>query len=279
MRILAPCLAALLAGCLSLPTQRFADTLSQGILNQNDPATVEDGAPAYLLLLDGLIEENPDDRDLLLAAARLNGAYATVFVEDPERARRLTAKALDYARRALCREAPRLCQAEQLPFADFEALLPGLDRDDLPLLFAYAAAWAGWIEARSGDWDALADLPKVQALMERVAALDEAYQQGQPHLYLGVLYTLRPAALGGRLEDGRRHLQRAIDLSGGRNLQAKVEMARRYARMTFDRALHDRLLDEVLAADPQAPGLTLGNVLAQRQARRLRDESDSYFLE
>jgi hypothetical protein len=45
----------------------------------------------------------------------------------------------------------------------------------------------------------------------------------------------------------------------------------------FDQALHDRLLDEVLAADPKAPGLTLINTLAREQARQLKDSSKDYF--
>jgi hypothetical protein len=56
-------------------------------------------------------------------------------------------------------------------------------------------------------------------------------------------------------------------------------LAESYARMMFDRELHDRLLEEVLAADPEAPGLTLANVLAQRDARALLASADDYFLE
>jgi len=44
----------------------------------------------------------------------------------------------------------------------------------------------------------------------------------------------------------------------------KVEYARRYARLVFDRPLHDRLLNEVLQAPASEPGLTLNNTLAQR---------------
>ena len=45
----------------------------------------------------------------------------------------------------------------------------------------------------------------------------------------------------------------------------------------FDRDLHDKLLNEVLAADPHAPGLTLINVLAQQRARKLLDSGKDYF--
>ncbi|MDH4015412.1 MAG: TRAP transporter TatT component family protein, partial [Chromatiales bacterium] len=63
----------------------------------------------------------------------------------------------------------------------------------------------------------------------------------------------------------------------GRDLSVKVEFARTYARLVYDRELHDRLLGEVLAADPDVPGLTLFNVLAQRQAEILLASADDYF--
>ena len=71
--------------------------------------------------------------------------------------------------------------------------------------------------------------------------------------------------------------ERAVELSGGRNLMAKVLFAEYYARLVFDRPLHDRLLEEVVAADPEEPGLTLSNTLAQEQARQLLDDADDYF--
>jgi hypothetical protein len=57
----------------------------------------------------------------------------------------------------------------------------------------------------------------------------------------------------------------------------QVLYARHYARLVFDRPLHDSLLREVMDADPQAPGLTLANTLAREQARRLLDDADDYF--
>jgi len=36
-------------------------------------------------------------------------------------------------------------------------------------------------------------------------------------------------------------------------------------------------LDPVVEADPDAPGLTLSNVIAQQEARRLLDSGDEYF--
>ena len=269
-----------LSGCASIvasTTSGMAADLSDAILEQNDPETVESGTPAYLLLIDGLILDSPKNETLLLSGARLYGAYAGVFVQDNERAQRLTTRARDYAERALCRHRATLCNLATRPFDDYRAALAKTEKRDVPFLYALGSTWAGWIQAYSSDWNAVADLARVRAVMERVVELDETYDSGSAHLYLGVMSTLLPPTLGGKPEVGRAHFERAIVLSQGRDLMAKVEYARRYARLVFDRSLHDRLLNEVLQAPVTAPGLTLRNTLAQRAARDLLKSADKYF--
>ncbi len=267
----------MLAACTSMATRGLAENLGEAILNQDDPATVKQGAPAYLLILDGFIEDSPNDPVLLMAGAKLYGAYAAVFVEDPERAKRMTARARDYARRALCLRQSRFCEVEGKAFDEFAPILQAMAPGDLAALYTYAVAWAGWVQARQQDWLAIADLPKIEAMLDRVVALDESYEQGQAHLYLGILRTRLPPSMGGKPEQGRQHFERALELSDGRNLLVKVELARRYARLVFDKELHDRLLREVLEADPREPNLTLSNTLAQADARQLLASSDDYF--
>jgi hypothetical protein len=145
------------------------------------------------------------------------------------------------------------------------------------MLYALAAAWAGRIQANSDDWKAIADIPKVQALLDRVVAIAPGHAQGEPYMYLGVLATLRPASLGGKPEEGKADFEKALALSGGRNQMVRVLYAQHYARLVFDQELHDRLLDEVLATDPHAPGLTLINTLAQQRARRLLESGKDFF--
>lgn len=283
----APRLAILVAalilatGCASLvghATQRLADNLGRAVLNAEDPATVRDGLPAYLLLLDGLIEGDPDNVGTLLAAARLNAAYAGNFTgTDAERAKRLSLRALGYAKRATCLEEAGLCAALEGNPDDFAVALQHVDERRIGLLYALAATWAGQIQAHRDDWGAVADLPKVEALLQRVVAIDAHHDGGLALVYLGVLNSLRPEAVGGNPERGRAYFQQAIDASGGRNLYAKTLMAEFHARLVFDQALHDRLLDEVLAADPKAPGYTLMNTLARERARVLRDSGKDFF--
>jgi hypothetical protein len=58
---------------------------------------------------------------------------------------------------------------------------------------------------------------------------------------------------------------------------SKVLYAKHYARMAFDRNMHDNLLKTVLSAQVASPGLTLINTLAQQQAQVLLDSADDYF--
>ena len=253
----------------------MADRLSLAMLNQSDPEIVRTGAPAYLLLVDSLIADSPDNAKLLLAGSRLYGAYASGLVEDLERRKPLSSQSLVYARLALCEEEEDLCAALDQPYAQFTNSVDLTEADDLPWLYGYASARLGWIQSHADDWNALAELPKAQYLLERVIQLDPGYEQGRAQLLMGALLSLRPASLGGKPEQSRQHLERAIEYSGGHDLMAKVEFARRYARLVFDQVLHDRLLHEVLAADPYQTGLTLSNVIAQAQARKLL--KDDYF--
>ncbi len=268
-------LAAYISGCVSMATDQLANNLSNAMLNQSDPEIVRSGAPAYLLLIDSLIEGDPTDRGLLYAGAKLYGSYAGGLVSDPARKQRLTDKALDYAARGLCQETEKLCQSFKQPFAAFATNLEAVDPDEIEGIYLYATSWAGWIEAHSDDWNAIADLPKAKAMLAWVVALDPAYEKGRAQLYLGVINSQVPPSLGGKPEIGRSHFESALNFSNERDLIVKVEYARHYARLVFDQTLHDRLLNEVISADPISPGLTLTNIIAQQQAEELL--RDDYF--
>lgn len=272
--------ALLLAGCASLverASNRLGTQLSAGILDHDDPATVAAGLPAYLLLLDGLNQDPKASPARLCLAGRLYGAYAGSFVTEPERAKRLSARALDYAARGACGYGARWCGLAERPFDEVDAAVTAAGAKDLEALACLGTAWAGYIQGNADNWDAIADIPKARRIIERVVELEPAHGGGEPQLYLGVMNSLLPPAYGGKPEVARGHFERAIELSQGRNQMARVLYARHYARLVFDQELHDRLLDEALAADPKAPGLTLMNTLAQEQARQLKDSSKDYF--
>ena len=273
-------LCLLTGGCASLMSSAasgLADNLSAAILNQSDPETVRDGAPAYLLLLDSFLEGSPDDPALLSAAATLYATYGAVFADDAQRASRLTARALDYSTRALCNSYKPSCEWSGMLFEDYQQTLGGLSSKHADVVFSHGLSSLAYIRAHSADYAAIALLPYSEALFERYLEINDGSDDGTIHTYLGILNTLLPPALGGKPEIGRQHFERAISISDGKDLAAKVEFANGYARLLYERELHDRLLQEVLAADPEVPGSTLLNVLAQRQAVTLLETADDYF--
>ena len=269
---------ALLSGCASLVgsvTSGIADRLSSAILNSSDIETVKEAIPAYLVLIDGFLVDGEGDPSLYLAASQLNGAF-TALVEE-ERAQILASKAYDYAQRGACLKQRELCELGQLPFKSFETRVDGLSAQAIDPAYQLAVAWTGYIQANSGDMRAIGQLGRVKYLLERVLALDPRWAEGSAQLYMGGLETILPASMGGKPEKGRMHFERAIEYSDGRFLMAKVIYAEQYAKLVFDKELHDRLLTEVVKADPVALDLTLINRVAQRRAAILLAESDEYF--
>ena len=264
----------LFSGCVA---GSLGTDLSIAILNQPDPEIVRDGAPAYLILVDALVERKPKDPRMLGAATQSYTLYAGLFADDQDRARRLSARARDYGQRALCASNKAACGVQTMVFDDFKMTLDNIRKRDIGALYSFTISWLLWVKTNSDDLAAIAELPKLEAALQRILELDEEYKMGTAHVYMGVLKTLRPPVLGGKPDEARRHFERAIELSGGRNLGAKVDFARSYARMMYDRQLHDRLLDEVLKADPEAPGLTLLNNMAKRDAIKLLKDADEYF--
>lgn len=262
---------------ISSATNNMAKNLSSAIINNDDLATVKSGAPAYLIMLDSFIEGDPNDSNMLISASKLYSAYAGVFVKDKERAKRLTQKSLDFALRANCLINEDSCHLKTIKFQKFEQIINQYEKDEIDYLFTLGSSWAGWIQSHSDDWNAAADLARITKIMNKALKLDEQYQSGQIHLYLGVLNTLLPPALGGKPKIGKYHFEKAIRFSGNKNLMAKVVYAEKYARLMFNQKLHDKLLNDVLKAEPRSKGFTLTNMLAHEQAKELLASGKDYF--
>jgi len=272
--------AVQLSGCsivVSKATDSFGTNLTSAMLNQDDPELVRDGMPSYIILMDSFVEGSPDNPAMLSAAANLYASYGAVFADDETRAMRLTSRARDYALRAMCESYAESCDWRELNYEDFVATLDGLTEQHAEIMYIYSFATLTYLRAHSADWNSLAELPQAEALIKRYLEISGESANASAHTYLGVILTLRPPALGGKPEEARIHFEKAIASSDGRDLGAKIEFAKGYAKLLYDQELHDQLVDEVLNADPKAEGLTLTNVLAQEQALQLRAEAFDYF--
>ncbi len=269
-----------LQGCsyfISSASSNFGEKLSQVILDNEDPNLVAEAIPSYLLLLETMLKDSPDDAKLLSATAKLYSAYINFLPTDAKNIPLLSIKAMNYGAKAACLQNSDLCQLNKLTFKQFSSNIENTSQDDLTSLYILGSSWAGWIKAHKQDWNAIAQLAQVNSIMKRIIELDESYQGGAAHTYLGVMATLVPPALGGNPDTAVYHFEQALSLSKQNNLMFKVLYARHYARMMFDQNLHDRLLTEVIQANPQQEGLTLSNTLAQQQAKKLLKSAADYF--
>ena len=270
----------LLAGCshlVSKAANSFGDNLSSAMLNQDDPELVRAGMPSYVLLMDSFLQNEENDPAMLASAATLYASYGSVFAEEPERARRLTKRGREYASQAMCQSVAESCSWRDIPYDEFVTSLARVEPQHANLLYTYGFTNLAYIRAHSDDWNALAELPQAEAVMQHYIDISGVTTEASAHNYIGILMTIRPPSLGGKQEEAREHFNTAISLSGGKDLGPRVEMLKGIARMLYDRELNDQLCDEILSASPYADGYTLTNVLAQEEALALCSEADDYF--
>ncbi|MBE9568162.1 MAG: hypothetical protein IMF14_05660 [Proteobacteria bacterium] len=255
----------------------FSHDLAETILEFDDPETIKKGVPAYLILISSMIRGGSDNPELLESGAQLYGAYASSFTDSDASKKALANRAFDYASRAMCIRNENFCDVKDISFFEYEKRLDFVEVSQVKPLFILVSTWAGVIEANSSDWNAIAELPKVKAGIQCVLDLDETVNNGNAHLYMAVMESLLPPTLGGKPELAKKHYERAIEISNGHNLMAKVMYAEKYARMLFDRDLHDKLLKQVVAADAGPSDQVLINTLAKQRAAELLETADDYF--
>ena len=277
-------LIVLPSACVTSKTMTVASTallledVAKASNRQSDLKLVREGMPSYLMLIDGMVEALPDNKRLLITAAQSYASYASAFIQDEDKAYAITlyAKAKEYALRAL--EQNGFKNPLSRPFDDFETGLQKMGTKDVPYLFWAASCWGSWISLNMRSMEAMAELPRVEAMMKRVLVLDEAFYYGGAHIFMGVLEASKPRIAGGDLNRARDHFLKAIELGDGRFLMAKVYYANYYAKKAFDRELYISTLENVLEI-PVAivPELTLLNTVAHTKAKKMLDEVDEYF--
>jgi len=275
------CLSA--SGCsfvTSSVTDDFGKNLKQAVLNHNDPETVVKAIPAYLLLQEALLIDDPDNEVLLMGTASLYSSYNTLLDSpDLKRKQRLSKKSLDLALRGACLHKHDFCTLNKKNFDDFTQIIDQSQSapDDLDILYALGVSWTNWIQSNRSDWNAVAQLAQVKYLMNHVIKVKENYKKGEAYLFLAVMESVVPPALGGKPDVAKSHFEKALQLSSNNNLMVHVLYAKHYARMMFERELHDSLLNTVLKTQADQKGFTLSNTLAQQQATKLLQSADDYF--
>ncbi|MGD8324665.1 MAG: TRAP transporter TatT component family protein [Gammaproteobacteria bacterium] len=286
-----------LAGC---SIERLAINSLSGILaggnsvfeRDNDPQLVAEALPFSLKLLDTLLLEQPENADLLLAAASgyVFYAYANISSEAERvsrrdidaarelrgRARNLFLRAHDYALRALATEHPDLpTQLFDSPTDAVQSIESASSRT-LEMLYWNAVSLGLAISSARNDPALLARSGEVAALLERALELDASWDAGALHEF-----AISAASLTGIDRDALdAHFDRALELSAGSRASLYVAYAEATAIPNQNRQAFVTLLEQALAVPVGAwPELTLVNTVAQRRATWLLGELDMLFLE
>jgi predicted anti-sigma-YlaC factor YlaD len=244
-------------------------------------------------MIEAMLESSPENAKLLELAAEAYAQYAFGFVEDQaeeaaptdlERAKQLRRRAhglfmrsARYGSRLLAQHNARFPAAVFGPETKLREALSAVDRDAVSGVFWTGFALAGAINTGKDDPSVIAFLPKVEALLMRAEQLDPKFQNGGALLGLGAYWASRTKFFGGDPDKGRKYFERAMK-DHPQFAMIRVMFARTYAVQTQDRALYERLLREVLDANPDsAPNVRLANEIARRRARRYLAEIDDLF--
>jgi hypothetical protein len=278
------CLLLLLSACLPNKkltvgaTATLLEEIAKASSRQSDLRILREGTPAYLMLVDGMIQALPDNDRLLLAGAQSYSSFASLFVEDQDKeyAVLLYGRGKQYALRSL--EMRGFKDPLQRPFDDFKEGLKRLGKKEVPYLFWAATCWVNWIRLNLDSMEALSELPRVEEMMKRVLELDEGFYYGGPHLFMGIWFASRPKMAGGDLKKSQEHFLKALHFGQGKFLMPYVYYANYYARKMLDKDLFTSTLRKVLETPADAsPDLILLNTVAKRRARELLDHMEEYF--
>lgn len=235
--------------------------------------------PANLKMIEALVLADPGNVAYRVQAAMGFYGYALGFVEadHPGRAIDLYRRAFDHAQVAL--ERAGMTQTTLTgDMTTFRQTLGTLDVRAVPALFWTASSWAKLIELQLDDPARLAELPRVEALMQRVLALDETYYHGGAHIFFGAYYGGRAPMFGGDFARAARHFDRAAELNQNRLLLVEVYRARYLLRQMGDRAAFHTTLTRVVDASPSPdPDLNLANALAKKEAAALLTREEDLF--
>lgn len=249
-----------------------------------------EAGPGLLATLNGMVRSSPNNVELRLIQAELNATFAFGFLEtsDPAWADYHYDVARAAALAALHRVDTDLAgQLETLAEEPLRARLKETSTAALPPLFWWGFARGSQINLHRSDPGAVADLARVDAVMEWVLEHDETFFYAGPHLYFAMRHFALPETLGGDPAEGLRHYERVEALTEGRHLLAKVIWAQFYApglaatpagapikavlaaqKRAWD-GFYTALTEVIAAPDDLWPERALVNAIAKERARKL----------
>jgi len=149
----------------------------------------------------------------------------------------------------------------------------------VPLAYWSAVSWAAAVSDSKDNPDLIADLPKIEALIDRALELDETFDHGAIHSFLIAYEMSRQGAKGEPATRARQHFDRAMALSAGQMAAPLVSLAEAVSVKNQNVEEFKSLLNQALAINPDAkPEWRLANLVMQHRARWLLARTDELFL-
>ena len=274
---------------------KLGDALAGGgttFAADDDPELIKSAVPFSLKLMESLLDESPSHRGLLLATASGFTQYGYAFVEQEAdeieatdldraealrtRAKRLYLRARNYGLRGL--EVAHKGFTNQLA-VNPRAAVATLKKRDVAQAYWTAAAWGAAISLGKDDPALVAEIPQMEALIDRALALDEAFAAGAIHSFLISYEPSRQGVAGDATERSQKHFERAIELTQGAQAGPFVAYVEAVSVARQDVKQFDALLTRALAINADAhPETRLVNLVMQRRARWLLSKRDDLFL-
>ena len=261
--------------------------------SDDDPELVRAAAPFSLKLMESLLAQSPRHHRLLLAASSGFTQYAFAFVGQEadevegrdltaanalrERARRLYFRARDYGLRGLEVRYPGFISALH---NNPQIAVSHTTEADVPLLYWTAASWGAVVSLSKNNPDLIADVPVIEAMIDRALQLDEDFDYGAIHTFLITYEMSRQGGQGDPAARAREHFNRAMELTDGFQAAPLVALAEAVSVVRQDRAEFEALLGQALTIDINArPEWKLANLVMQSRARWLLKHTHELFAD
>ena len=289
------CLSQISCSVKQLAIKSLADTLASGgsvFASDDDPELIAAAVPFSLKLIEALLEESPNNEDLLLSAARGFTQYNYGFVHLKAkrmaftssgdttilniRAKKLYLRAKNYGLHGLELQEPGFLAKLR---ANPQAAVADLDKFSVPFLYWTAAAWGGAMSTDKNDFNLLGEIPLMEALMYRALELDPGYEAGSIHNFLITYEMSRSNSVGNPADLARKHFNHAVALTDGLLASPYVSLAEAVSIQEQNLEEFRNSLKKAMAIDPDLrPEWRLENKLMQEHANWLLSMTDEFFL-
>jgi len=176
---------------------------------EEDPELVASALPFALKMQEALLEQDPQNAELLLSSGMGFVSYANAFVQGPAdmleqdeyeekheayiRAKRLYLRGQSYALRAMDVRHPGF--SARLMASDFEAAFKGLRPEDVSPLYYIAAGTLGAFSCDTMNFELSLSIPKAFACAVKALELDADWNWGAIHDLFISLYGALPEAM------------------------------------------------------------------------------------